>query len=326
MSTQSKQPEPVEAFALSGRFKGARIGVVEGGPSSERAVSQATGAAIAGALRARGYDVAQIDADRALPRRLSAARVDVVFNALHGTYGEDGRIQGLLDWLGMPYTGSGQRASLLAFDKALAKGIFREAAIPTLPHALVTAAAAAPPLPPPLVIKPLREGSSVGVSIVEGLEAWPRALAAATAGGGLALVEPYQRGVEVQVAVLDDQALGAVEIEPANAFYDYEAKYQSNQTRYHLPPRIPAAALAQIEAAAVTAHRALGCQGVTRSDFIYTGEARFIMLELNTLPGMTATSLVPKIAARRGLAFEALIERVLEGARHEGWATPTTAG
>lgn len=292
-------------------FKHATVGVIMGGLSHERAVSLVTGEAIAEALRAEGFQVRSIDAGRDLPAQL--AGVDVVYNALHGTYGEDGRVQGLLDWMGIPYTGEGLEASHASFDKIRAKAIMRAAGVPVADDVVIRAADladAAAPFAPPFVVKPAAEGSSVGISIVRTPSDWPAARETAK-GMGDVIVERFVDGPELSVAILGDTVLGAVEIEPARDFYDYTAKYAGDSgTAYHLPPRLPADTVAAAEAAVLRAHRALGCRGVTRSEVIVGADGPRV-LEVNTLPGMTGTSLVPKIAASQGIAFGALLAQVL---------------
>lgn len=300
---------------MSHPFENATVGVVMGGLSRERDVSLNTGAAIVKALRGEGFTVREIDAGRDLPARL--AGIDVVYNALHGTYGEDGRIQGLLDWMGIPYTGEGLEASYLSFDKVRAKDALRAAGVRVAEDHVIAAAdlaTASPPFAPPFVVKPAAEGSSVGITIVQSIDDWSTAQATA-AGMGDVIVERFVAGPELSVAILGDTVLGSVEIEPARAFYDYTAKYAAGSgTQYHLPPRLPAEITAAAEAEVLRAHRALGCRGATRSEVIVGPEGPTV-LDVNTLPGMTATSLVPKIAASRGLSFGGLLARILAGAR-----------
>ncbi len=302
-----------------GVFRGHRVALLCGGPSKERAVSFNTGAAIERALKGRGYDVVLIDPGADLPARLVEAGASVVFNALHGTYAEDGRLQGLLDWMRLPYTGDGLRASCLAFDKVLAKTAFRAAGLPVADDAVWPSAEAARrtlddlPFGLPVVVKPVAEGSSVGTTLVFEAEAFGPALAAAAACGDV-LVERLVAGPELSVACFRDAVLGSVEIEPARSFYDYDAKYAAGAgTRYHLPPRLPGADVERLCALGLAAHRALGCRGATRTDVMWAGGSP-IVLEVNTLPGMTATSLVPKIAASGGIPFDEFIERVLDAA------------
>jgi D-alanine-D-alanine ligase len=284
--------------------------------SRERAVSLVTGAAIADALRGEGFAVRNVDAGRDLPAQLDG--IDVVYNALHGTYGEDGRVQGLLDWMGIPYTGEGLEASHASFDKIRAKAIMRAAGVPVAEDVVIRAgdlASANPPFEPPFVVKPAAEGSSVGVSIVREAKDWSAACVTAR-GMGDVIVERFVDGPELSVAILGDTVLGAVEIEPARTFYDYTAKYASESgTAYHLPPRLPTEAVQAAQDAVLRAHQALGCRGVTRSEVIVSADGP-IVLEVNTLPGMTGTSLVPKIAASQGIGFGALLAQVLALATH----------
>jgi D-alanine-D-alanine ligase len=281
---------------ITGRFRGKRVALLVGGLSSEREVSFQTGAAMAEALRTRGYDVVEIDARRDLALKLRASGAAVVFSALHGTFAEDGRIQGLLDWVGLPYTGSDARASLLAFDKVLAKRLFRAAGLPVAEDRVWTGGEL--DLPLPVVVKPAAEGSSVGVTIA--------------AERGEVLVERFIDGPEISVTIYDGQALGTVEIEPLRAFYDYDAKYADDAgTHYHMPPRVDPEVVAQAERDAERAHAALGCSGVSRVDFI-VGDGQAVLLEVNTLPGMTSHSLVPKVAEGLGVGFPELCERILD--------------
>ncbi len=305
-------------YSLQGRFHGRRVAVVFGGMSSEREVSLRTGAAMALGLRSRDYTVIEIDAGRDLPARLIEARADVVLNALHGTYGEDGRIQGLLDWMDIPYTGDGLRACLLAMDKALSKQFFRLSGVPVAEDVVLYRGRDVADLSElsfglPCVVKPVSEGSSVGVTIVRNAAAYGPAVKLAFEACESVLVEQFIEGPELSVATLVDQTLGSVEIEPVHAFYDYEAKYGNSGTRYHVPPRLQGDALAAVERAAFLAHQALGCRGITRTDVIL-GVAGPVVLEVNTLPGMTATSLVPKIAAGVGMPFGDLLEYMLDRA------------
>jgi len=299
---------------ITGRFRDATVAMLYGGPSSERQVSFASGTAIADALRGLGYRVLQIDAGRDVVAQLRAIGAEVVFIALHGTLAEDGRIQGLLDWVGLPYTGSDARSSLLAFDKLLAKRLFREAGLPTAEDRVWSGESPrglGVDLPLPVVVKPAAEGSSVGVTIVREEAALRPALERAAACGEV-LIERFVPGPEISVTVYDGRALGTVEIEPARTFYDYAAKYADDtETRYHVPPRIDPAVTAAAERDAERAHRVLGCSGVTRVDFI-AGADGAVLLEVNTLPGMTAHSLVPKAARGAGIEFPELCERILE--------------
>jgi D-alanine-D-alanine ligase len=302
-------------------LKRKRVGILMGGLSVEREVSLRTGAAVASALKSLGYQVVEVDAQKDLAARLVQERLDVAFIALHGRYGEDGTVQGLLESMFIPYTGSGVLASSVGMEKVFAKQIFAAHGIPT-PRQVAfrdgkTASAAVGKLPFefPVVVKPSREGSSVGVHICRTPEQFQQAAMDASRYAGLVMVEQYIKGREVQGAVLDDEALGAIEIIPAREFYDYEAKYLANSgTRYVFPAPLPEKQYARVNQVCLEAHRALGCSGATRSDVIVSADGEVFLLEVNTLPGMTATSLLPKIAAGRGIDFPTLCERLLLGA------------
>ena len=302
-------------------MKGKRIGVLLGGLSVEREVSFRTGTAVSGALRGLGYQVVEVDAQKDLPARLVAEKVEVAFIALHGRYGEDGSVQGLLESMFIPYTGSGVLASSVGMEKVFSKQIFVGHGIPTpLYQAFNTkkaalAAAGGLTVPFPVIVKPSREGSSVGVHICRTLDQYRAAVEDAAQYAGAIMVEQYIKGREVQGAVLDDEPLGAIEIVPAKEFYDYEAKYTPGSgTRYLFPAPLPEDQYRRVNEVCLAAHKALGCTGATRTDAIVTPQGEVLVLEVNTLPGMTATSLLPKIAAGRGIDFPALCERLLLGA------------
>jgi D-alanine-D-alanine ligase len=298
-----------------------RVGILSGGLSVERDVSLRSGAAISEALRSLGYRVVEVDVQRDVALRLLDMSIDVAFIALHGRYGEDGSIQGLLESMHIPYTGSGVLASALGMEKVFSKQVFAAQGIPTplfrsfeTPEAAV-AGLDALPFPFPVVVKPSREGSSVGVYICKSRDASLEAIPKASVLAGTILVEQFIAGREVQGAVLDDISLGAIEIVPAREFYDYEAKYTAGSgTKYLFPAPLPGPQYTKVNAVCLAAHRALGCSGATRSDCIVTTEGEVWLLELNTLPGMTTLSLLPKIAAGRGIDFPALCERLLLGA------------
>jgi D-alanine-D-alanine ligase len=302
------------------RWTGKKVAVLYGGQSAERDVSLRTGKACADGLAQKGYDVTLVDVDREVASRLREGRFEVVFNALHGRWGEDGCVQGLLEAMAIPYTGSGVLASAMGMDKVVAKAMFRSLGLPVIEYRVFPAARAASialselPFGLPCVVKPSGEGSSVGVHIVKDPTKLPEACKDAATFKGDVIVERYVKGAEVNVAVLDGKALGAIEIVPANEFYDYAAKYTAGTTKYFYPARIPEAHTRRVMEAAELAHRGLGCAGVTRVDFIVAPDGTPFILEINTLPGMTATSLVPKIAAGLGIAFPDLCERILEGA------------
>jgi D-alanine-D-alanine ligase len=302
-------------------MKNKHIGMLMGGHNAEHEVSLKTGAALAAALVARGYRVSTIEVDIDLPKVLIERGIEVAFIALHGRFGEDGCVQGMLEVMRIPYTGSGVLASALSMDKVFAKLVFRAAGLP-LAEDLVVAQADLDdlsverlPFGLPAVVKPSREGSSVGVSIVHRPEQLAEALEGARRFAGDVLIERYLPGREIQVGVLDDQVLGVIEVRPAEEFYDYRAKYQSGgSTQYLYPAPISDEQTDEVCKICLAAHRSLGCSGVSRVDTILGTDGRFVLLEVNTIPGMTAESLIPKIAAGIGISFEDLAERLLLGA------------
>ncbi|MBX3455779.1 D-alanine--D-alanine ligase [Ferrovibrio sp.] len=296
------------------------VAVLMGGWSSEREVSLTSGRACAKALAEEGYKVTPIDVGRDLAEQLSALKPDVAFNALHGPYGEDGCVQGLLEMLGIPYTHSGVLASALAMSKPMAKAVWAGHGLPMAEGKVVhrSAFAAGPVIAHPYVIKPLNEGSSVGVHIVMAGDNYQPQDDAAWRFGETVLVERYIPGREIQVAVMGAQVLGAIEIRAHGRFYDYEAKYTDGKATHLMPAPIHKDAYEQVCALALEAHLALGCRGVTRSDWRYDdteGEpGRFYLLEINTQPGMTPLSLVPEIAAHNGISFGQLVRWMVEDA------------
>lgn len=297
-----------------------KIGVLLGGLSSERDVSLRTGEAVLAALRGRGHDAVPIYVDGDVDVALRQERIDVAFIALHGRWGEDGSIQGLLEMLGIPYTGSDVMASALAMHKGKAKELFRLHNLPT-PAYYVLAAAETNDLMNahgdfgfPCVVKPIREGSSVGVTICHSMNELGPAVDKALCFDDEILVERFIAGQEVSVAILDDRALGAVEIAPRAGFYDYANKYTRGATDYFVPPRMSPERYRGILAQALRAHTALGCRGATRVDMMVSDSGNEFILEVNTVPGLTPTSLLPKIADAAGISFGELCELMLYGA------------
>ena len=295
-----------------------RVGVLMGGWSAEREISLLSGAAVADGLETAGYSVVRIDATRELDAQIRSARVDAVFIALHGRWGEDGTVQGMLEIMGVPYTGSPPLASALAMDKERSRDLLSMNGVP-IAEGTVLRRGDARVLPAalslPVVVKPATEGSSVGVTIVRSESALADALELAWKCADRAIVERYVAGTEINTAILDGAVLGSVEIEPHAEFYDYKAKYTPGGSSHHVPPRAPRSVVAPVEAAAVAAYRTLGCSGVARVDLISPEGAPPIVLEVNTIPGMTRTSLVPEIAAHAGISFPELVSRMIEGAR-----------
>lgn len=300
---------------------GKTIAVLMGGLSAEREVSLATGRAVCAALERLGHKVVAVDAGRDLAARLAEIAPDIAFNALHGRWGEDGAVQGVLELMAIPYTHSGIAASAVAMDKALAKRVFASAGLPLAEGRVVSRDMlyAGDPLARPFVVKPVNEGSSVGVAIIaDDGEPITSARPGPWQDFATLLVEAYVPGRELSVAVLDDQALGVVELVPEGGFYDYRAKYTDGVTRHVMPAPISAQIEHMAMDAALTAHRLLGCRGVSRSDFRYDdggGEpGRLALLEINTQPGMTPLSLVPEIAAHVGIGFDDLVARLVADA------------
>ena len=297
-----------------------KVAVLLGGPSAEREVSLSSGAECAKALRQAGYEVIEIDAGRDLPARLAAAAPDVVFNALHGRWGEDGCVQGLMEWLGYRYTHSGVLASALAMDKTRSKEVFRTAGLPVVDSLIVPTEVARRehPMPPPYVVKPNSEGSSVGIYIVRDGANGPAAIGAQMPPE--VMVETYVPGRELTVAVLGDRPLGVTEI-VTDGWYDYDAKYKPGGSRHVVPAEIPADITAACLDYALRAHQALGCTGMSRTDFRWDdarGLAGLYLLETNTQPGMTPTSLAPEQAAAVGMDFPALVSWLVEDALCRG--------
>ena len=306
---------------MQGARKFKRIAVLKGGWSPEREVSLNSGRAAADALREAGYDAIEIDADRELAMILADAKPDAVFNALHGQWGEDGCVQGLLEFMGLPYTHSGVLASSLAMDKQRAKSVFANNGVPSPEGRLADRSDASGGhfMEPPYVVKPNAQGSSVGVFIVRRGDNRPPA--ALTSGewelGDEVLVEKFIDGRELTVAVLGDRPLCVTEITTSLAFYDYEAKYAAGGSRHVLPADIPDAVTERCLDLALKAHRALGCRGLSRADFRYDPSARgeqVYCLEVNTQPGLTATSLAPEQAAHCGVSFPELVSWMVEDA------------
>jgi D-alanine-D-alanine ligase len=296
--------------------------VLMGGWSAEREISLRSGKACADALERTGHQVSRIDVDRDVAAALRSIKPDVALNVLHGRPGEDGTLQGMLEILGIPYSHSGVLASALAMQKHTAKTVLKAAQVP-VPGGMVATrkeVATRHLLPPPYVIKPVAEGSSVGVFIVrEDHKHPPQELTRPDwAFGDCMLVEPYIPGKELTCAVMGDQALGVIEIVPTVKFYDYEAKYAPGGSKHILPAPIASEVYREVQRLSLAAHRALGCRGVTRSDFRYddslNGTKGLFCLEINTQPGMTETSLVPELAAHAGISFEELVRWMVEDA------------
>ncbi len=290
-----------------------RVAVLMGGPGEEREVSLRSGANVADGLRTAGFEVTEIRVDTdALPH---LPEVDAVFIALHGRFGEDGQVQELLDARGIPYTGPGAEASRLCFDKIATKRRLDDVGIPTPAWTALDRADAPPPLAAPLVVKPARQGSSIGMTIVQDLAAWPAALAEALRFPGPALAEAFVPGRELTVGVVGDEAFPVVEIRPRQGVYDYTSKYTAGLTDYLAPAPLPPEVADRCRHWALETFRATGCTGMARVDFRWPESGEPQVLEINTIPGFTATSLLPKSAAAGGLGFADLCARVVDLAR-----------
>lgn len=295
-----------------------RIGVLAGGTSAERDVSLKSGNAIYKALLSLGYNAVLIDASGDICDSLKTNDVKIVFLALHGGFGENGAVQGLLDIMGIPYTGSGVLSSALAMDKEASKKIFlyHDINIPPFAVFLRTPNVEAEifksiDFEMPWVIKPAAEGSSIGVSIAKSMIEINEAVKKAFSYGEKIIVEKYIKGREIQIGILGRKALGGVEVKTSKEFYNYEAKYTPGLTQYILPPELSDTTYAMLKTTALNAHNALGCKGATRVDLILDEHGKAYVLEVNTIPGMTETSLLPKIAGLCGMGFADLVEEML---------------
>ncbi|SIS68269.1 D-alanine-D-alanine ligase [Roseivivax lentus] len=292
-----------------------KVAVIMGGPSAEREVSLSSGKECAAALRTEGFDVVEVDAGPDLVSRLSEISPDVVFNALHGRWGEDGCVQGLLEWQGLPYTHSGVLASALAMDKERTKDVYRAHGLPVVQSRLASKAEvmAGHVMPPPYVVKPYNEGSSVGVYLVEAGAAPPQL---APEMPQTVMVEAFAPGRELTTTVMGDRALGVTDI-ITEGWYDYDAKYKPGGSRHECPANVPDEITAACCDFAIRAHAALGCRGVSRTDFRWDedkGLAGLVLLETNTQPGMTPTSLSPEQAQMAGLTFGQFCRWMVEDA------------
>ena len=299
------------------------VAVLMGGWSAERQVSLVTGKGVAEALESRGHRVTTIDMDRDVALRLAEVKPDVVFNALHGTPGEDGTVQGMMDLMGLKYTHSGVETSVIAIDKELTKMVLVPHGIRMPEGRIVESESlhAADPMARPYVLKPVNEGSSVGVAIVTDQGNYGNPIGRDVEGPwkqfDRLLAEPFVRGHELTVAVLGEEALAVTELKPTQGFYDYDAKYTDGLTQHVCPAEIPDDIRDQAMDMALRAHRLLGCRGASRSDFRWDdeqGSDGLVLLEVNTQPGMTPLSLVPEQARIRGIDYAELVERIVRAA------------
>ncbi|MBI3753334.1 MAG: D-alanine--D-alanine ligase [Deltaproteobacteria bacterium] len=302
-----------------------RIGVLMGGMSSEREISLKSGQAVYHALTQKGYNAIRIDVGRDVYKKLVEKKIDIAFIALHGKYGEDGAIQGLLEMAGIPYSGSGVLASAIAINKVLAKKIFMLNKIPTPAFAVVDHSAfkagARHALPLPLIVKPNSQGSTIGVSIVNNKREFAVAVKKAFKYDDTALVEKFIKGRELTVGILNNNPLPIIEVRPQKGIYDFKAKYTKGMTEYIVPARIPEAIGKKVKGIALKAFHVLGCSGAARVDIMLDSENRPYVLEVNTIPGMTELSLLPKAAECAGMTFSEMAEEILlcaNGARRHG--------
>jgi len=304
-------------------MSGKHVAVLMGGFSSERPVSLSSGNACAEALEGEGYRVTKVDVGRDVGQVLMELKPDVVFNALHGPFGEDGTIQGILEYLEIPYTHSGVLASALAMDKGQAKTVVASAGVPVAEARIMLRfdIGSEHPIAPPYVVKPVREGSSFGVVIVKEDQSHPPQVLSSSEWryGDQVMVEHYVAGRELTCGVMGGKALGVTEIVPlGHSFYDYDSKYVAGGSRHVLPAEISPKIYQKIQQLALTAHQAVGCRGVSRSDFRYddrfSEDGELVWLEINTQPGMTPTSLVPEMAAYAGYGFGEFVRWMVEDA------------
>lgn len=303
-------------------FKDKIIGVLLGGLSKEREISLKSGEAILDALLLKGYDAVPLDVGRDITTELKTKGVEIAFLALHGRYGEDGSIQGLLEILGIPYTGASVLASALAMDKYLTKEVVRSLDIPCPAdcffdalHDDLSKFLQDFSLDFPVMVKPSREGSTIGIVKAENREELESAVRAAGKIDSRVLIEQFISGREVTVAVLNQEALSVVEVVPKSGFYDFAAKYTPGATEYFCPADLPTELTQLLQQYGQKIYQTLGCEGVARSDFMISSDGTPYFLEINTLPGMTSTSLVPKAARASGISFEDLVEKTLQSAR-----------
>lgn len=299
-----------------------KIAVLMGGRSREREISLKSGRAMEASLHRQGCTVVAIDLDEAVADRLRQEKIELVVNALHGRGGEDGTIQGLLEILGIPYTGSGVLASAIGMNKVMTKRLLEAQGLPTPRYSVVRSAGRPAPVPRdfpagfegPLVVKPSSEGSTIGVTIVRDRGAVEAAIREAFRYSEEVLVESYIDGHEVTAGILNETPLPLIEIVPKGAFYDYQAKYEKEMTDYIVPARFSPEATDRVQTLALETHRIIGCRGCSRVDFRVDRRGRPFVLEINTVPGMTETSLLPKAAAAAGISYDELVAKIVQSA------------
>lgn len=300
---------------------GKKIGVLMGGSSAEREISIKSGVAVAKALKSKGYDVVEIDCGKGpdVIDSIKNANIEVAYITLHGGYGENGCIQGLLDVMGIPYTGSGVKACAVAMDKVMAKQVLMYHKIPTADFIEVTQGTEyARGIDLPVIVKPSTQGSTIGITVVRIESEMKGAIEEAFKYSDKVLVESFIEGREITCAVLDDLVLPLVEIRPKGGIYDFDAKYSKEKTEFITPPAIDDKLKAKIEDAALRSYNALDCEAIARIDFMIDKDENLFVLEINTVPGMTEMSLVPMAALEAGISYEDLTEKVLELAIKKG--------
>lgn len=301
--------------------KAKRVGVLLGGITREREISLRTGAAVCESLQRLGHHVIRIDVGANIVEQLASKKMDVAFIALHGRYGEDGCIQGLLELMKIPYTGSGVTASAVCMDKVICKRIVRDLGASVPSEVLYHAKNGDPnrfiaelSLNFPIIVKPCREGSTIGITIIREKQGLADAIRLASESDEKVLMEEFIEGQELTVSVLNGRALTPIEILPKSGFYDYESKYTKGMSDYLLPPRLPEEVIQRLKDLSEQIYQTLECDGVARADYIVRNGSELFFLEMNTIPGMTETSLVPKSAAFDGLSFDNIVEMLLDKA------------
>jgi D-alanine-D-alanine ligase len=300
-------------------LKKVKIGVLMGGCSTEREISIQSGRAIEAALRRQGWSVVTIDVDRDVSEMIRQEKIELAVIALHGRWGEDGRIQGLLEIMGIPYAGSGVLASAIGMNKVMTKHILKYSGIPTPRFTVLRSSTNTQGLPEgfnfPVVVKPTSQGSTIGVSIVRESDQISQAYQEAFEYDDEILVEEYIPGHEITAGILDGETLPLIEIIPKEKFYNYQAKYTKGMADYVVPAPLPYEVSRQVQTLALKAHHVLGCEGYSRVDFRVTSQGDPYILEINTLPGMTETSLLPKAARSAGMDYDSLVVRIVQTTR-----------
>jgi D-alanine-D-alanine ligase len=316
LNEKMKEEEKMDVCMNKKVLKKKKIGVLMGGLSPEREISLKTGKAILKGLLEKDFQAVGIDVDRDIPVRLAEEKIEVAFIALHGPWGEDGTIQGLLEIMGIPYTGSSVLASALAMNKVMAKKIFLYHRLPTPEFQIVVSGTRSTiSIAPPLVVKPVCGGSTIGTSIVRSEKDIDEALQRAAYYGEEILVEKYVEGVDITVGVLNGEPLPVIQILPKSGFYDYASKYTPGKTEYLIPAPLPETITKRAQDLGVAAYQALECTGAARVDLLLSEQGELTILEINTIPGFTETSLLPMAAARIGIDFPSLTEQILLSAR-----------